>query len=491
MPTPCPPSAARGGFLDRLDRHVENFEPRAARLQQGPLQRQTGWAACWTCIWTDPANASNWPSHYDYTSVRPGDLPLAANAETGPRPRQARAPERLPGRWRPTPPVPAFAGASTPPVGFAVFDRLLISVHPHRLRGARQPTLRGARAASRLADAAIHRRRRPAGGAQPGSPADLMLRMVNAMVDGYLDLRRELTASSTTGRPSCCPRARFNNWSSLLEARAWLHVLDEDLRRPARCLQDWIAAAAGHAGPAQCRRVQLASAGGTCCGAQPRRGAHRGAWCTTCGGWNRAETVVQIHFSAQSNRTNDIMRTLTALTAIFLPLNLIAGIFGMNLSSSPAARQDGFWWAMGSMVAIAVGLGLVFWRKRSLRPGTPGTPARHRPRADNSRQTTRRIRPAWRKKVNLEIAARKNSVGAADDFTLQSRAAHKTPAYRAAIGWAGWGWRGQGFILSSTFNHYTNGAASPSLTITRCTAGGPARAAAKGPRCGAHAPGRR
>jgi Mg2+ and Co2+ transporter CorA len=31
-----------------------------------------------------------------------------------------------------------------------------------------------------------------------------------------------------------------------------------------------------------------------------------------------------MHFSAQSNRANDIMRTLTTLTAVFLPLNLIA-----------------------------------------------------------------------------------------------------------------------------------------------------------------------
>jgi Mg2+ and Co2+ transporter CorA len=33
---------------------------------------------------------------------------------------------------------------------------------------------------------------------------------------------------------------------------------------------------------------------------------------------------------ALGHRTNDIMRTLTVLTAIFLPLNLITGIFGMN-----------------------------------------------------------------------------------------------------------------------------------------------------------------
>lgn len=77
-----------------------------------------------------------------------------------------------------------------------------------------------------------------------------------------------------------------------------------------------------------------------------------------------AETVVQIHFSAQSNRTNDIMRTLTALTAIFLPLNLIAGIFGMNFEFTPLLHlASGFWWAMGSMAFVALALGVVFWRK--------------------------------------------------------------------------------------------------------------------------------
>ncbi|MCY1373695.1 magnesium and cobalt transport protein CorA [compost metagenome] len=80
-----------------------------------------------------------------------------------------------------------------------------------------------------------------------------------------------------------------------------------------------------------------------------------------------AETAVQMHFSAQSNRTNDIMRTLTALTAIFLPLNLIAGIFGMNFEFIPLVHKaDGFWIAMSAMLVIAVLLVLIFWRKRYL-----------------------------------------------------------------------------------------------------------------------------
>jgi Mg2+ and Co2+ transporter CorA len=81
-----------------------------------------------------------------------------------------------------------------------------------------------------------------------------------------------------------------------------------------------------------------------------------------------AETAVQMHFSAQSNRTNDIMRTLTALTAVFLPLNLIAGIFGMNFEFIPLIHERaGFWWAMASMAGVAVGLSVYFWRKRYLR----------------------------------------------------------------------------------------------------------------------------
>jgi len=82
---------------------------------------------------------------------------------------------------------------------------------------------------------------------------------------------------------------------------------------------------------------------------------------------HNTETAVQMHFNVQGNRTNDIMRTLTALTAIFLPLNLIAGIFGMNFEFMPWLHQAAaFWWTLGSMVLIALALALVFWRKRYL-----------------------------------------------------------------------------------------------------------------------------
>jgi Mg2+ and Co2+ transporter CorA len=79
------------------------------------------------------------------------------------------------------------------------------------------------------------------------------------------------------------------------------------------------------------------------------------------------ETAVQIHFNAQSNRTNETMRTLTSITAIFLPLNLIAAVFGMNFDVIPLLHTNtGFWWTLGSMALIALSLAWFFWRKRYL-----------------------------------------------------------------------------------------------------------------------------
>jgi Mg2+ and Co2+ transporter CorA len=74
-----------------------------------------------------------------------------------------------------------------------------------------------------------------------------------------------------------------------------------------------------------------------------------------------------MHFSAQSNRTNEIMRTLTVLTAIFLPLNLVTGFFGMNFDTLPGIHSPrAFWITLGAMLVLGIGLSWYFWRKRYL-----------------------------------------------------------------------------------------------------------------------------
>jgi magnesium transporter len=302
------------------------------------------------------------PSRYDYTSQY--DLLVFRRLATlnGDAPEPPAAPaERLPAK-RTGPPV--LRRIDTSPVGFAVFDQLLLTVHPAdcAVRDAY-----AARLLAALPNSAAEGRSSPLPGARvPTSPADLMLRVVNLMVDGYLDLRRELTRQLDHWQNELLkPRARYVNWTSLLEARLSLHMLDEICEDQRTSVQDWIDALETWAPPdtpAGLRELDLLKVRSRDVLEHIERVVHHVQRLE-----QSTETAVQMHFSVQSNRTNDIMRTLTALTAVFLPLNLIAGIFGMNFEFLPLIHKaDGFWWALGSMALIAVALVLLFWRKRYL-----------------------------------------------------------------------------------------------------------------------------
>jgi magnesium transporter len=295
------------------------------------------------------------PSHYDYTSqydVLVFRRLTAGSAEAAEPP--AESPRRPPRRSGP----PILKRIDTSPVGFAVFDQVLLTVHPADC------AVREAYAAKLLsvASAAAH----PTGMRLPASPADLMLRIVNHMVDGYLDLRRELTRQLDHWQAELLnPRTRFNNWGALLDARLSLHQLDQVCEDQRSAVQDWIEALKTWPDadtPARQREQELLHVRSRDVLEHIERVVHHVRRLE-----QNAETAVQMHFNAQGNRTNDIMRTLTVLTAIFMPLNLIAGIFGMNFEFLPLIHlQGGFWWAMATMGLIAVTLALLFWRKRYL-----------------------------------------------------------------------------------------------------------------------------
>jgi magnesium transporter len=71
-----------------------------------------------------------------------------------------------------------------------------------------------------------------------------------------------------------------------------------------------------------------------------------------------------IHLSVVANRTNDVMKTLAVLSAIILPLSLIAGIYGMNFDNMPELRwRYGYFFTLLLMGVIAVLLLIYFWRR--------------------------------------------------------------------------------------------------------------------------------
>lgn len=244
----------------------------------------------------------------------------------------------------------ALDAIDTSPVGFAVYDRVLITVHP--------------------ADCAVRdhfaQRLAGAGARMPTSPADLMLRMVNHMVDSYLDLRRLLTRHLGHLQAELLnPRSRFDDWQMLLESRNALHLLEDTCEDQRAAVQEWIDSLdewppATGSGP-QRERELLRIRSRDVLEHVERVLSHVRRL------EQSAEASVQMHFSALGHRTNDIMRTLTVLTAIFLPLNLITGFFGMNFDFLPLVHSStGIWIAVSMMVAIGIGLAVLFRRKRYL-----------------------------------------------------------------------------------------------------------------------------
>jgi magnesium transporter len=71
------------------------------------------------------------------------------------------------------------------------------------------------------------------------------------------------------------------------------------------------------------------------------------------------------YISVASHRLNNIMKTLTIASVIFLPLTFLAGIYGMNFEYMPELRSHtGYFMVIGAMFTIAVALLVVFRRKR-------------------------------------------------------------------------------------------------------------------------------
>jgi magnesium transporter len=250
-----------------------------------------------------------------------------------------------------------LAAIDTRAVGFAVFDRVLLTVHPgdcavreyFAQRLAAQTAGADLRGNSRL----------------PTSAADLMLRMVNHMVDSYLELRRLLTRELGLLQTELLnTRSRFDDWAVLLESRNALHLLEDTCEDQRSAVQEWLDTLEEWpmtSDELRRERELLRVRSRDVIEHIERVLVHVRRL------QQSAEAAVQLHFSALGHRTNEIMRTLTVLTAIFLPLNLITGFFGMNFDSLPLIHSGhGLWLALGAMLLVALVLVLFFRRKRYL-----------------------------------------------------------------------------------------------------------------------------
>jgi magnesium transporter len=74
-------------------------------------------------------------------------------------------------------------------------------------------------------------------------------------------------------------------------------------------------------------------------------------------------SFLDIYLSSLSNKTNDVMKVLTIVTSVFIPLSFLAGVYGMNFQNMPELN-----WKYGYLliwiVMISIGGGLLYYFKR-------------------------------------------------------------------------------------------------------------------------------
>lgn len=79
--------------------------------------------------------------------------------------------------------------------------------------------------------------------------------------------------------------------------------------------------------------------------------------------------LANLYYAVQGQRMNHIMKVLTVVSSIFIPLTFIVGVYGMNFKYMPELDYPhGYYTVVGVMFALALGLFLFFvkrgWLKR-------------------------------------------------------------------------------------------------------------------------------
>jgi magnesium transporter len=81
---------------------------------------------------------------------------------------------------------------------------------------------------------------------------------------------------------------------------------------------------------------------------------------------DRITGMLDAHLSSVSNRLNEVMKVLTVVSTVLMPLTLLTSVYGMNvpLPPFPGGEHAQFWWLFAIMMVIAVLMLAMFRRKR-------------------------------------------------------------------------------------------------------------------------------
>ena len=77
------------------------------------------------------------------------------------------------------------------------------------------------------------------------------------------------------------------------------------------------------------------------------------------------DSASNFFFSSQNHKMNEVMKTLTVISAIFIPLTFIVGVYGMNFENMPELKYTyGYYIVIAAMFTIALGM-VYYFKKRN------------------------------------------------------------------------------------------------------------------------------
>ena len=198
----------------------------------------------------------------------------------------------------------------------------------------------------------------------PATPLDLTLRLLNNMVDGHLDLRVPLTRRVEFWQQELLQgHRRFTKWHQLLqENMAFQQVenLCEEQIETLQELRDEIVDNYSHLkGKKRSEKQDIMLVRVDELTSHIERIQKH-----TIRLRNAVQAAIDLHFSAIANQTNENMRILAIITAIFAPLTLLTGVYGMNFEFIPGLKSPtGFWIMLGIMLMTTLILLYYFYRR--------------------------------------------------------------------------------------------------------------------------------
>ena len=255
-------------------------------------------------------------------------------------------------------------GLATTPISFMLTPQVLITVREQGNKEVESYIQRMEAVLSRPIEEHNKPRKLPA------TPLDLTLRLLNNMVDGYLDLRVPLTRRVEFWQQELLQgHRRFTKWHQLLqENMAFQQVenLCEEQIETLQELRDEIVDNYPHLrGKKRSEKqdiilVRLDDLTSHIERIQKHTIRLRSA----------VQTAIDLHFSAIANQTNENMRILAIITAVFAPLTLFTGIYGMNFEFMPGLKHaQAFWIMLGVMVMTTLLLLYYFYRRHMVGRG--------------------------------------------------------------------------------------------------------------------------